>query len=54
VEDDGAVGEGGEERGKVGDVTVDNFRKRRKFGKIACASDESFNGVTLTEEGVTD
>ena len=59
VEDDGATGAGGEERGVVGDIAVDDFERcgvgrRGKGGEVAGGPDEDPDGVTLSEEGVTE
>lgn len=54
MEDDGATGDGGEERGKVGDVAVEDLGRRWKGGEIAGASGEDPDGVTLSEKRVTE
>lgn len=53
MEDDGAIREGGEKRGKVSDVAVYDFGRGRKCGEITGGSDYDFNGVTLPVEGIT-
>lgn len=51
VEDEGAGEAGGEERGVVGDVAVEDFDVRRKGGDIAGGSYENPDRVTLPDEG---
>jgi hypothetical protein len=52
VKDNGAIGESGEKRCIIGNVTIYNFGRRRKCGKIASGSNESLNEVTLSDKSV--
>jgi len=54
VEDDGAGGASGEERGVVGDVAMEDFNIRRKRRDIASGPNKNPHGVTLPEQRVAE
>lgn len=54
VEDNGAGGASGEDRGVVGDVAVEDFDMRRKRRDIAGGPNQNPHGVTLPEQRVAE
>lgn len=54
MEDGGAGGARGEDRGIIGDVAVEDFDLRWKRRDIAGGPNENSDGVTLPEQCVTE